>query len=108
MEDLGNKTVLYGLEAQGHIPTIEGMIRDGRDWPFIGRAINWDGETARVHYTWYLERKAQNASAEAALRAILSLVGNVQFGGSNNASRMYADMLNDIRTIATQGLEKRA
>lgn len=58
-EELPDDTpVLFGLEQQGHIPTIENMLREGRDWPFIGRAINWEPSTAKAFYERYLERRA--------------------------------------------------
>lgn len=47
--------VKIGLEAQGHIPTIEGMLAEGRTWEEIGRRIGWDGETARTWYADHLE-----------------------------------------------------
>lgn len=54
---LSDAPILFGLEAQGHIPTVESMLRDGRDWPFIGRVIGWDGETAKSYYERYLARR---------------------------------------------------
>lgn len=53
----GSAKILFGLEAQGHVPKIEAMLRDGRDWPFIGRAIGWDGDTARQYYERYLKER---------------------------------------------------
>lgn len=52
-----NAPVLFGLVAQGHIPTIERMLADGRDWDYIGGAIGWMPETAKEHYERYLERR---------------------------------------------------
>lgn len=51
--------VLFGLSKQGHIPTIEKMLADGKPWTEIGKAIGWDPETAERHYKWHLEGKAR-------------------------------------------------
>ena len=45
-----NVRVLFGLKAQGHIPTIERMLAAGDSWNEIGKAIGWDPETAKQHY----------------------------------------------------------
>jgi hypothetical protein len=42
-----NVPVLFGLARQGHIPTIERMLAEGKSWSEIGEAIGWCGETAR-------------------------------------------------------------
>lgn len=47
---------LFGLEAQGHIPTIEKMLADGKTWAEIGEAIHWDGDTAWGYYERYKAR----------------------------------------------------
>lgn len=54
---LADAPVAFGLEAQGHIQTIETMLADGADWQEIGRSINWDGETAKSYYERHLARK---------------------------------------------------
>ena len=46
-------SVVFGLKAQGHIPTIERMLKENKTWVEIGKTINWDGETARQHYERY-------------------------------------------------------
>ena len=53
----GNARILFGLEAQGHIPVVENMLAGKADWQEIGRAIGWDGETARTYYERYQARK---------------------------------------------------
>lgn len=42
--------VQIGLRQQGHIPTVERMLFEGRTWEEIGAAIGWDGKAA-AH--WY-------------------------------------------------------
>ncbi len=54
-----NVKVVFGLEAQGHIPTIEAALAEGADWQEIGRRINWDGETAKDYYERYLARSGK-------------------------------------------------
>jgi hypothetical protein len=57
--------VAFGLRNQGHIPTIEKMLEEGKTWEEIGRAIRWDPFTAQQHYTWYLEDEWEIASKAA-------------------------------------------
>ncbi len=49
--------VVFGLRAQGHLPTIERMLADGASWQAIGKTIGWCPDTARE---WY-EREARDA-----------------------------------------------
>jgi hypothetical protein len=57
--DFPDGPFLFGLEAQGHIPTVEAALAEGVDWREIGRRIGWDGETARTYYERYLARTKQ-------------------------------------------------
>lgn len=52
-EQLLNASVEFGLANQGHIPTIERMLKEGRTWTQIGDEIHWDSKTAREHYERY-------------------------------------------------------
>ena len=56
-EMMGNMPVVFGLKNQGHIPTVEKMLKEGKSWGEIGKALNWDGETARQHYEWHKNPK---------------------------------------------------
>ncbi len=56
--------VVFGLEAQGHIPTVEAMLAEGQDWKEIGRRIGWDGETAKQYYERHLARAALSSPME--------------------------------------------
>lgn len=47
--------VVFGLLRQGHIPTIEIMLKDGATWEEIGKEIGWCPETAKEHYSWHVE-----------------------------------------------------
>ena len=49
-EALDNAPVVFGLRAQGHIPTIQRMLSEGKTWDEIGEVINWEPATARRHY----------------------------------------------------------
>lgn len=55
---VGSTPIIFGLEAQGHIPTIEAALSEGADWQEIGRRIGWDGETAKSYYERHIARKA--------------------------------------------------
>lgn len=37
-------------ETGNFIRTVEKMLRDGRDWPYIGRAFGMSGQDARTNY----------------------------------------------------------
>lgn len=50
MRLLSSKPVLFGLRAQGHLPTVERMLAEGASWEKIGRKIGWDGATAERFY----------------------------------------------------------
>lgn len=59
-----NARVVFGLEAQGHIPAVEAAIAEGADWQEIGRRIGWDGETAKTYYLRHLDRVATTEGSE--------------------------------------------
>lgn len=48
--ELGEVRVRFGLDAQGHVPTIERMLAEGASWEDIGAAIHWDPATVRRHW----------------------------------------------------------
>lgn len=58
LENLSDAPFAFGLEAQGHIQTVETMLDNGSDWKAIGNAIGWDGATAEQYYQRYLTRLA--------------------------------------------------
>ena len=53
--------ISFGLEQQGHIPTIERMLEElGNNehaWDRIGKEIWWCPKTACYHYIDYLRKK---------------------------------------------------
>lgn len=49
-EQILNAPVVFGLEAQGHIPTIERMLDEQKTWDEIGKEIGWCPRTAMEHY----------------------------------------------------------
>lgn len=55
-EALGNAQVVFGLKKQGHIPTIQKLLAEGKHWDEIGKTIGWCPITAREHYEKYLHR----------------------------------------------------
>jgi C4-type Zn-finger protein len=50
-----NVKILFGLEAQGKITTIEKMLSENKAWEEIGKAISWCPKTAKEHYENYLK-----------------------------------------------------
>ena len=56
-EALGNARIVFGLVNQGHIPTIEKLLSEGKQWSEIGKAIGWCPTTAKEHYERYLSKK---------------------------------------------------
>ena len=50
--------IKVGLRAQGHIPTVERMLADGRTWDEIGKEIGWHGPTVKEWYERF-ERKTE-------------------------------------------------
>jgi hypothetical protein len=48
--------ILFGLAAQGHIPIIEKMLAQGKDWNDIGKAIGWMPRAARSAYEAHARR----------------------------------------------------
>lgn len=56
MDSLPATGILFGLEAQGHLQTVEQMLADGKSWADIGSAIGWDGDTACKFYCMHLGR----------------------------------------------------
>lgn len=54
---IGNTPIQFGLAAQSKIPIVEKMLADGSTWDEIGKAIGWDGETAKRFYGYHLEDK---------------------------------------------------
>ena len=58
--ELAAAHVLFGLRAQGHIPTVERMLTEGKGWDAIGQAIGWCPLTAQKHYEHIRAMDAQS------------------------------------------------
>jgi hypothetical protein len=58
--------VAFGLRAQGHLPTIEQMLREGAPWAEIGRKIGWCPDTARE---WYEREVVASSEGENGARS---------------------------------------
>lgn len=56
LQEILKARVVFGLEAQGHITTIEQMLQEDASWNEIGKAIGWHGPTAQRYYQRYLDR----------------------------------------------------
>lgn len=50
MPELMNASIIFGLKAQGHIPTIRKMLAEGKTWEEIGEKIGWCPKTAKEHW----------------------------------------------------------
>lgn len=50
LAELGEVRVRFGLDAQGHVSTIERMLAEGASWEDIGAAIHWDPATVKRHW----------------------------------------------------------
>jgi hypothetical protein len=57
-KELLNAPIVFGLRAQGHIPTVERMLAVGASWDEIGKAIGWTADAAEQHYAWAKEDDA--------------------------------------------------
>lgn len=57
LEKLLDVPIVFGLVAQGHIPTIEKMLAGGATWEEIGNKIGWCHKTAKEHYDRYLQKQ---------------------------------------------------
>lgn len=64
LEVLDNAPVVFGLEAQGHIPTIQAMRADGKSWREIGDKIGWMAGSAEEAYLRWCERELRRLRAE--------------------------------------------
>jgi hypothetical protein len=62
-KDILNVEVVFGLVAQGHIPTIEYLLASGEGWAYIGKVIGWEPDTVRRHYKAYLAQKVDAGSS---------------------------------------------
>lgn len=66
MKDSGLK-IRFGLEQQGHMPTIRRMLDAGSAWGEIGAAIGWDPKTAML---WF--QRATMRDLAAGLRDMIA------------------------------------
>ena len=48
--EIANAKIAFGLRQQGHLPTVERMLADGKSWEEIGKAIGWCPITAKEFY----------------------------------------------------------
>ncbi len=48
--------LLFGLEAQGHIPTILDLMKRGKTWPEIAKHIGWSTIELKKHWRTYMQK----------------------------------------------------
>jgi len=70
---LENMPVLFGLVAQGHIPTIENMLTEHKSWEEISDVIGWVPGTAKEHYDRYLATRQADCDCQPALPPMLTI-----------------------------------
>jgi len=75
----------FGLEAQGHIPTIEKMLTEGKSWEEIGETIHWLPKTAEEHYEQYTDSKFKSWP-EKTVALICCRVGDAHWNPSPGAT----------------------
>lgn len=77
--------VKFGLEAQGHIPTIERILSElgtsNESWTIIGKKIGWHPLTACAHYLRYVLEKQLNNQLMLGIQS--SFVSCSKFGTTN-------------------------
>ena len=56
--------LLIGLEQQGHIYTIQTMLKEYKTWDEINKQIGWAGGAANKEYIRYLESQLATYKAE--------------------------------------------
>ena len=61
--DKKNMKIAFGLEAQGHIPTIDKMLDGTNDWDTIAKEIGWVTETAMRCYILYLREQIKSLTS---------------------------------------------
>jgi hypothetical protein len=71
LDEAGLKLAV-GLEAQGHIPTVEAMLAQGRSWEAIGKAIGWHGPTAKA---WHERHRLAQVTRWAFIRELVAFRG---------------------------------
>lgn len=57
LDVVGDSKIVFGLEAQGHIPTIESMLWSFSGWEQIANKIGWMPDAAHEHYRVYLRHR---------------------------------------------------
>jgi hypothetical protein len=81
--DKANVVPVFGLEAQGHIPAIEEILKDLESydyaWDKIAKQIGWCDKAARNHYIAYLMERGQKANSEKSNCTIDSVNGRSSF-----------------------------
>lgn len=115
MEELNdNPKIAFGLEAQGHIETIERLLtkwgKNYHAWIDIGAAIGWDPLTACINYREYQlnrdypkpNKESNNSGADPAFPSATDLQTETMLNNSHDPSgiskRYYT------ACIAMQGL----
>ena len=73
--------VLFGLEQQGHIKTIEEMLDKHRNWDEINKTIGWAGDAANKEYIRLLRK--ENDKIKKDLKAWQKMLWDLQQANRN-------------------------
>lgn len=84
LEKLLDVPIVFGLQAQGHIPIIEEMLTQAKTWEDIGNVIGWCPKTAEEHYERYAQSKLKPWPSKA-VSLICCRVGDPYWKYSDDA-----------------------
>lgn len=96
LANLHNVPLVIGLRQQGHMLTVEQMLRDGKAWDEIGEAIGWHGPTVR---DWWA-REVVAVLAELRQEKDDATVCGVVTGGWVENGMPFADVCENVRPCA--------
>lgn len=71
-DEILNAPVVFGLAAQGHIPTVERMLAEGRSWDEIGDVIGWCGNAVERFWGYHLSSVERAKAAGLPLSPVKS------------------------------------
>lgn len=94
--------VLFGLEAQGHIPLVEERLKTWwprfsdknkfKVWEDIAKEIGWIDYAACESYIKYLQRKAGSSTPNAKIQELITAYDDSLYG-------VAADIVDDLKEL---------
>jgi hypothetical protein len=92
-------TVQFGLNSQGHLPTVDRMVAAGESWEAIGKAIGWCGKAARKHYTMELRLRLLRLAWQDGISTAIGYGDNVVHLRDKQADRHFSDFLKSNESL---------